>query len=110
MKKQLLLLMMILLPMAASADYSGTCGDNLTWTLVESTGTLTIEGSGSMKDYEYSGFSNHVFMVLLIESCRRVHLLWCPPRDASLSKCGSFGWPIPMAETHVAVHVLELVV
>ena len=51
MKKQLLLLVMMLLPMVAMADKSGTCGDNLTWTLVESTGTLTISGSGAMNNY-----------------------------------------------------------
>ena len=41
----------MLLPMVASADNSGTCGDSLTWKLVESTGTLTISGSGAMEDY-----------------------------------------------------------
>ena len=51
MKKQLLLFVMMLLPIVASADKSGTCGDNLTWTLVESTGTLTISGSGAMNNY-----------------------------------------------------------
>ena len=51
MKKQLLFLVMMLLPMIAHADKSGTCGDNLTWILEESTGILTIEGSGAMKDY-----------------------------------------------------------
>lgn len=30
---------------------SGTCGENLTWTLVESTGVLTIDGSGDMFNY-----------------------------------------------------------
>ena len=34
---------------AATVD-SGTCGDNLTWTL-DSDGTLTIEGTGPMDDY-----------------------------------------------------------
>ena len=51
MKKLLLLIVIMLLPMLAKADSSGTCGDNLTWTLVESTGTLTICGSGAMTDY-----------------------------------------------------------
>ena len=32
---------------------SGTCGDNLTWTLDDS-GTLTISGSGEMYNYDYS--------------------------------------------------------
>ena len=34
------------------AESSGTCGDNLTWTL-DSNGTLTISGKGEMDDYEY---------------------------------------------------------
>ena len=32
---------------------SGTCGEDLTWTLDLDTGELTIEGSGPMDDYEY---------------------------------------------------------
>ena len=40
--------------MIAHADKIGTCGDNITWTLNESTGTLTIEGSGAMEDFSYS--------------------------------------------------------
>lgn len=37
---------------AASAVESGTCGENLTWSL--SDGTLTIEGSGAMTDFPES--------------------------------------------------------
>ena len=47
------LLICTLLPTAAfAADIvaSGTCGDNLTWTL-DSEGTLTISGTGAMTDY-----------------------------------------------------------
>ena len=33
---------------------SGTCGDNLTWEYDDSTNTLTISGSGNMKDYSSS--------------------------------------------------------
>ena len=49
--KNLFLFIMLLLPMAASADQSGTCGENLTWTFNEATGTLTISGSGEMFNY-----------------------------------------------------------
>ncbi|MDE5768973.1 MAG: leucine-rich repeat domain-containing protein [Oscillospiraceae bacterium] len=31
---------------------SGTCGDNLTWNFEESTGTLTINGTGEMEDWK----------------------------------------------------------
>lgn len=36
---------------AAEADLSGTCGEGLTWTL-DSTGTLTISGTGTMEHYD----------------------------------------------------------
>ena len=39
--------------MPAHAASSGTCGDNLTWTLSDS-GTLTISGTGDMDDYDSS--------------------------------------------------------
>lgn len=51
MKKQLLLILAVLLPMVANADESGTCGDNLTWTYYESTHSLVIAGSGAMYNY-----------------------------------------------------------
>ncbi len=41
-------------PSQASAASSGTCGDNLTWTL-DSTGTLTISGTGPMYDWASYG-------------------------------------------------------
>lgn len=37
---------------AAEIVDSGTCGENLTWTL-DSEGTLTVSGEGEMKDYGY---------------------------------------------------------
>ena len=68
MKKQLLLLVMMLLPMVARADYSGTCGENLTWTFVESTGTLTISGSGAMDDnFNYNSAPLNNILVVVIE-------------------------------------------
>ena len=59
MKKRILCLALVMvmiftsLPMSAfAADVvaEGTCGENLTWTL-DSTGTLTISGTGAMTDY-----------------------------------------------------------
>lgn len=44
---------LLLLPgMARAADASGTCGEDLTWTL--SVGVLSIEGTGPMEDYATS--------------------------------------------------------
>ncbi len=40
-------------PVGPQIVASGTCGDNLTWTL-DDTGTLTISGTGKMWDYSYS--------------------------------------------------------
>jgi hypothetical protein len=51
MKKLFFLILTTILPLMASADDSGTCGDNLTWTYVEATHTLTISGEGNMIDY-----------------------------------------------------------
>ena len=42
MKKLILFLLLMVLPIVAIADESGTCGENLTWTYVDATQTLTI--------------------------------------------------------------------
>ncbi len=36
-----------------TAPTSGTCGENVTWKFEESTGTLTISGTGAMTDYNF---------------------------------------------------------
>lgn len=59
MKKRILvmllaaMLMVSLLPVSAlAADAtSGTCGENVTWSFDEGSGTLTISGTGEMEDY-----------------------------------------------------------
>ena len=53
MKKLLLFLMTMMLPVVAKADDSGSCGENVTYTYTEATHTLTISGSGEMKNYEF---------------------------------------------------------
>ena len=40
------------LTLEGSAPTSGDCGDSLSWTLDEETGTLTITGTGAMWDYD----------------------------------------------------------
>ena len=57
MKKQLLLFISLLLPLVAMADDSGSCGTDVTYTYETSTGTLTIQGSGTMTGYSYSSFA-----------------------------------------------------
>ena len=56
MKK--LILFLALLPMMASADDSGTCGDNLTWTYESATNTLTISGTGNMNNYQSYSYAS----------------------------------------------------
>lgn len=47
-----IMMVISIVPMTASATTSGTCGENLTWSFDESTGTLTISGTGAMYNYE----------------------------------------------------------
>ncbi len=50
----LILIMVIgMLPITASAETSGTCGENVNWTYDEATATLTISGTGPMEDYSF---------------------------------------------------------
>lgn len=43
----------IFAPPAEAAEYNGSCGDNLTWTLDTDTGLLEISGTGAMTDWEW---------------------------------------------------------
>ncbi|MCD8048564.1 MAG: leucine-rich repeat domain-containing protein [Clostridia bacterium] len=40
---------------ASAEEYSGTCGDNLTWSLNINTGVMTISGTGNMNNYPLYG-------------------------------------------------------
>ena len=50
MKKLFTLIVAICATTLAWADDSGNCGEGVTYSFVESTGTLTISGAGAMKD------------------------------------------------------------
>ena len=58
MKNLLFLFLLILLPIKANADQSGTCGENLTWTYESATQTLTISGTGVMYNYSEKKYVN----------------------------------------------------
>ena len=78
MKKQIWVIALVLILLiavaapTASADpgeKSGTCGANLTWVL-DSSGVLTISGSGAMTNYDYggapwNGFSDRITAVVI---------------------------------------------
>jgi hypothetical protein len=66
MKTKILFLWMLLLPGAATSfaqDASGTCGENLTWTLSE--GTLTISGTGEMTNSPWSSYKEDITAVVV---------------------------------------------
>ena len=51
MKKLFTLIVAICATTLAWADDSGSCGENVTYSFVESTGILTISGTGTMEDF-----------------------------------------------------------
>ena len=94
MKKRILSLIVVLsvianliiaLPITASAATSGTCGDNLTWTL-DDEGTLTISGTGAMADYTSNSspwypFNSDITSVLIedgVTSIGKRAFSYCP--------------------------------
>ena len=64
MKKLFTLIVAICATTLAWADASGSCGENVTYSFVSSTGTLTISGTGNMIDYDYNSY-NHKFYISL---------------------------------------------
>ena len=66
MKKLYFLLAIMLLPLIAKADASGTCGENVTWTFEEATGILTISGSGPMDEgTSWSQWRSYILKVVI---------------------------------------------
>lgn len=70
MKKKILSFVLVLsmlcafMPVIAVAETSGTCGDNVTWTL-DQNGTLTISGAGDMENSAF--YNNNNIKSVIIE-------------------------------------------
>lgn len=52
----------------AGEEASGTCGENLTWKFDEATGTLTISGTGAMKNFVRGSYAPWYWYDINIES------------------------------------------
>ena len=58
-KKTILILICVLSVLNISAEvYSGSCGDNVNFSLDTSTGVLSITGTGAMTNYAFSSYSD----------------------------------------------------
>ena len=55
----MMLAVVLLATPAQAEEFSGTCGENLTWNFDQSTGTLTISGEGAMEDYPFSALEEY---------------------------------------------------
>ena len=87
MKKFLFIVLFLTVALTyALAQQSGSCGDNLTWTLDEN-GTLTISGTGEMDDYQYyecGPWGKEITQLILEEGITHIG-------NYAFSKCESTG-------------------
>ena len=60
---------------ASADDYSGTCGDNLTWSFDPDTGLLTIEGSGAMNSAPWAKFKTQITQLSLPVGLTRICMI-----------------------------------
>lgn len=72
MKKQVLLFILALLPVVVSADYSGSCGTNVTYKYVSATKTLTISGFGKMTQNPWYSYCANIQQVLIEEGVTHI--------------------------------------
>jgi len=65
MKKLFALIVAICATTLAWADDSGSCGENVTYSFVESTGTLTISGTGDMSNSPWYSYRSSIKKVVI---------------------------------------------
>ena len=74
----LLLAVMASVGMSFAETYSGSCGENLTWSLNTEDGVLTISGTGAMADYQnatqtpWNGYSSLIQSVIMNDNVTTV--------------------------------------
>lgn len=105
---------------------SGTCGENLTWTL-DDQGVLTISGTGAMQDYAYNNQSpwGHDIKQVVIndgvtsigawafDSCRSLTSITFPDSVTSIGECafyacrGLTGITLPVSLISIGNHVFN---
>ena len=98
----------MVLPIVAIADESGTCGENLTWTYVDATQTLTISGRGAMDDYwntnniPWYSFSKYILKIIISKGVTNIG-------DFAFLECKSLtSVTIPNSVTSIGFGAFEL--
>lgn len=111
MKKKILSIILTLsilcafMPVIAIAATSGTCGDNVTWTLDDS-GTLAISGTGAMKDY-YSSSDSPFYNNSNIKSVAIENGVTSIGNFAFYGCSGLTGIKIPDSVTRIGEHAFD---
>ncbi len=119
----LTLSLVVLLSTAALADdaTSGTCGDNLTWTLDTDTGVLTISGTGGMYIYEgdetpsWYAFTDSIKSVVIesgatsisrwaFNNCRNLTSISMPDSITSIGE-GAFNYCVSLSNVEIPAGV-----
>ena len=96
MKKFIIFLIVVLLPMMANADSNGQCGDMVTYNYVDSTRTLTISGEGDMSYVEapWEAYKNDIETVIINEGVTSI-------KDYGFYGCGFTTISIPNSVTSI---------
>lgn len=90
----IVLFAVLILPVSA-AETSGTCGDNATWQFEESTGTLTISGTGRVSNSGWEDYKGSIKKVVITDGITSI----C---EAAFSGCSQ------LKDVSIAQSVTEL--